>query len=70
MHFSRNDRVHVGYPPYEITTERDDVSLNLMSPRGEGWTRELRALFVGSTTNAVMLMANRPVQIAAGRTPG
>lgn len=61
-------RVHVGYPPDEInaTAERDDVTLILMSPQGEGWTRELRALFLGSTTNAVMRRAHRPVLIAAG----
>jgi nucleotide-binding universal stress UspA family protein len=64
-------RVHVGYPPDEInaTAERDDVSLILMSPLGEGWTRELRALFIGSTTNAVMRRAHRPVLIAAGHPP-
>ncbi len=61
-------RVHVGYPPEEInaTAERDDVTLILMSPQGEGWTRELKALFIGSTTNAVMRRAHRPVLIAAG----
>lgn len=64
-------RVHVGYPPDEInaTAEREDASLILMSPRGEGWTRELRALFIGSTTNAVTRRANRPVLIAAGKNP-
>jgi nucleotide-binding universal stress UspA family protein len=65
-------RVHVGYPPDEInaTAERDDVTLILMSPHGEGWTRELRALFIGSTTNAVMRRANRPVLITAGHPTG
>jgi nucleotide-binding universal stress UspA family protein len=65
-------RVHVGYPPDEInaTAERDDVSLILMSPQGEGWSRELRAFFVGSTTDAVIRWAKRPVLIAAGRTTG
>lgn len=64
-------RVHAGYPPDEInaTAERDDVSLILMNPLGEGWTRELRALFIGSTTNAVMRRARRPVLIAAGHPP-
>ena len=64
--------VHVGYPPDEInaTAERSDITLILMSPQGEGWTRELRALFIGSTTNAVMRRAHRPVLIAAGRTTG
>jgi nucleotide-binding universal stress UspA family protein len=61
--------VHVGYPPDEITAtaERDDVSLILMSPRGEGWTRELRALFLGSTTNAVVRRAHCPVLVTAHR---
>lgn len=64
-------RVHVGYPPDEInaTAERDDVTLILMSPQGEGWTRELRALFIGSTTNAVIRRAHRPVLITAGQKP-
>jgi nucleotide-binding universal stress UspA family protein len=62
-------RVHVGYPPDEITAtaERDDVSLILMSPQGEGWTRELRALFLGSTTNAVVRRAQCPVLVTARR---
>lgn len=62
--------VHVGYPPDEInaTAERDEVSLILMSPRGEGWTRELKALVLGSTTNAVIRRSYRPVLIAAGHT--
>jgi nucleotide-binding universal stress UspA family protein len=61
--------VHVGYPPDEINTsaERSNITLILMSPRGEGWTRELRALFIGSTTNAVIRRADRPVLIAAGQ---
>lgn len=64
--------VHVGYPPDEInaTAERTNITLILMSPQGAGWTRELRALFIGSTTNAVMRRASRPVLIAAGRTTG
>lgn len=63
-------RVHVGYAPDEInaTAGQEDVTLILMSPVGEGWTRELRALFLGSTTNAVMRRAHRPVLIAAGHT--
>jgi nucleotide-binding universal stress UspA family protein len=62
-------RVHVGYPPDEITATagRSNATLILMSPLGEGWTRELRALFIGSTTNAVIRRADRPVLIAAGR---
>jgi len=61
--------VHIGYPPDEInaTAERSSATLILMSPQGEGWTRELRALFIGSTTNAVIRRAHRPVLIAAGR---
>jgi len=61
-------RVHVGYPPDEInaTAERENASLILMSPQGEGWTRELKTLFIGSTTTAVIRRANRPVLIAAG----
>jgi nucleotide-binding universal stress UspA family protein len=64
--------VHVGYPPDEInaTADRSDVTLILMSPQGKGWTRELRALFIGSTTNAVIRRAHRPVLIAAGQSPG
>lgn len=63
-------RVHIGYAPDEInaTAGQEDVTLILMSPVGEGWTRELRALFLGSTTNAVMRRAHRPVLIAAGHT--
>jgi len=65
-------RVQVGYPPEEVhaAAERDDISLILMSPQGEGWTREIRALFVGSTTNAVIRRVTRPVLIAAGTLPG
>lgn len=62
--------VHVGYPPDEInaTAERSEISLILMSPHGEGWTRELRTLFIGSTTTAVIRRAQVPVLIAAGQT--
>ena len=61
-------RVHVGYPPDEIhtTAERENASLILMSPQGEGWTRELKTLFLGSTTTAVIRRAQVPVLIAAG----
>ena len=61
-------RVHVGYTPDEIvaTAERDDVTLILMSPQGEGLSREIRALFIGSTTNVVIRRANRPVLVTAG----
>ena len=60
--------VHVGYPPDEITATADRLSatLILMSPKGEGWMRELRALFIGSTTNAVVRRAHRAVLITAG----
>jgi nucleotide-binding universal stress UspA family protein len=63
--------VHVGYPPDEInaSADRSEVTLILMSPQGEGWTRELRALFIGSTTNAVIRRTHRPVLIAAGHPP-
>ncbi|NLD57010.1 MAG: universal stress protein [Methanomicrobiales archaeon] len=65
-------QVQVGYPPEEVhaAAERDNISLILMSPQGEGWTREIRALFVGSTTNAVIRRVTRPVLIAAGTLPG
>jgi nucleotide-binding universal stress UspA family protein len=61
--------VHVGYPPDEInaTAERSDVTLILISPQGEGWGRELRSLFIGSTTNAVIRRTHRPVLIVAGQ---
>jgi len=64
-------RVHVGYPPDEInaTAERENASLILMSPQGEGWTRELKTLFIGSTTTAVIRRAQVPVLVAAGRNP-
>lgn len=60
-------KVHVGYPPDEITAtaEREGITLILMSPQGEGLTRELRALFIGSTTNAVIRRAHCPVLITA-----
>ena len=64
-------RVHVGYPPDEIiaTADREDVSLILMSPQGEGWSRELRTLFIGSTTNAVVRRAHQPVLVmTSGRS--
>lgn len=63
--------VHVGYPPDEInaTADRLGATLILMSPRGEGWSRELRTLFIGSTTNAVMRRATRPVLILSGSKP-
>ena len=61
-------RVHVGYPPDEInaTAERENASLILISPQGEGWTRELKTLFLGSTTTAVIRWAKVPVLVATG----
>lgn len=58
-------QVRVGYPPEEIISvaENEDVSLIAMSPQGEGWLRELRELFVGSTTCAVARRALRPLLI-------
>jgi len=63
---SADARIHVGYPSEEIiaTAKRDDVTLILMTPVGEGWTRELRALFIGSTTNAVIRRAHCAVLVA------
>jgi nucleotide-binding universal stress UspA family protein len=63
--------VHVGDPPDEInaTAERNDITLILMTPRGEGWTRELRSFVIGSTTNTVIRRVQRPVLIASGTPP-
>ena len=63
--FNAVSRVHVGYPPDEIiaTADNDDVSVIVLSPYGEGWVRDLKALFVGSTTGAVVRKAYRPVLI-------
>ncbi|MDO9033615.1 MAG: universal stress protein [Methanoregula sp.] len=62
-------RACVGYAPDEIsaTAERDNVTLILMSPHGEGWTRSLRTLFIGSTTSAVIRRVHRPVLVTAGQ---
>jgi nucleotide-binding universal stress UspA family protein len=62
--------VHVGNPPEEIlaTALREDVTLILMSPRGAGWTRELRSLVLGSTTDAVIRQTHCPVLVSAGHT--
>ena len=62
-------RACAGYAPEEIsaTAERDNVSLILMSPHGEGWSRNLRTLFIGSTTSAVIRRVHRPVLITAGQ---
>lgn len=66
--FSVTSRVHVGNPPDEITAtaDREEVTLILMSRRGGGWTRELRTLILGSTTNAVIRQARRSILITAG----
>lgn len=66
--FNAISRVTVGYPPDKIiaTADNDDVSIIVMSPYGEGWVRELKALFVGSTTGAVMRRAYHPVLIVKG----
>ena len=61
-------RVSAGYAPAEIeaTAERDNVTLILMSPHGEGWTRNLRTLFIGSTTSAVIRRVHRPLLVTTG----
>ncbi|WAC05912.1 MAG: universal stress protein [Methanoregula sp.] len=63
--FNAISRVHVGYAPDEIiaTADIEDVSVIVMSPYGEGWVRDLKALFMGSTTGAVVRRAQRPVLI-------
>jgi nucleotide-binding universal stress UspA family protein len=60
--FNAISRVTVGYPPDEIiaTADNNDISIIVMSPYGEGWVRDLKALFVGSTTSAVIRRAYRP----------
>lgn len=65
-------RVSIGYPPDEIVEAALDekVSLVLMSPQGAGWVRELRTLFVGSTTSSVIRRATCPVLIATGNRQG
>jgi len=62
-------RACAGYAPDEInaTAERDNVTLILMSPHGEGWTRNLRTLFIGSTTSAVIRRVHRPVLVTSGK---
>lgn len=61
-------RACTGYAPEEInaTAERDDVTLILMSPYGEGWTRNLMTLFIGSTTSAVIRRVHRPILVTTG----
>lgn len=67
--FNAVSRVHVGYPPDEIiaTADNDDVSVIVMNPYGEGWVRDLKALFIGSTTGAVVRRAYRPVFIVKNK---
>jgi nucleotide-binding universal stress UspA family protein len=62
-------RACAGYAPDEIiaTAERDNVTLILMSPHGEGWIRNIRTLFIGSTTSAVMRRVHRPLLVTAGQ---
>ncbi|MEI6293302.1 MAG: universal stress protein [Methanomicrobiales archaeon] len=57
--------VRVGYPPDEINllAGQEQVTLIAMSPMGEGWRRELKELFVGSTTYAVVRRTERPVLV-------
>ena len=61
-------RVSTGYAPDEInaTAERDNVTLILMSPYGEGWARNLLTLFIGSTTSAVIRRVHRPILVTTG----
>jgi nucleotide-binding universal stress UspA family protein len=61
-------RACAGYAPDEINAaaERDNVTLILMSPHGEGWIRNIRTLFIGSTTSAVMRRVHRPVLVTTG----
>jgi nucleotide-binding universal stress UspA family protein len=63
--FSVKDFVRTGYPPEEINllAEQEHATLIAMSPLGEGWIRELKELFVGSTTYAVARRADLPVLI-------
>jgi len=61
-------RAHAGYAPDEINAaaERDNVTLILMSPYGEGRARNLITLFIGSTTSAVIGRVHRPVLVTTG----
>jgi nucleotide-binding universal stress UspA family protein len=63
--FSVKDVIRTGYPPEEIIllAEQEHATLIAMSPLGEGWIRELKELFVGSTTYAVVRRADLPVLI-------
>jgi nucleotide-binding universal stress UspA family protein len=62
-------RASTGYAPDEINAvaERDNVTLILMSPHGEGWMRNIRTLFIGSTTSAVIRRVHRPVLVTTGQ---
>lgn len=63
--FSVQDSIRTGYPPEEINliAGQEHATLIAMSPLGEGWIRELKELFVGSTTYAVVRRADLPVLI-------
>jgi len=67
--FHVENHVRTGYPPDEIISlaETNSVTLIAMSPHGEGWLREVRELFVGSTTDAVVRRAGLPVIIIRGK---
>jgi len=57
--------VLAGYPPDEINSlaDEENVTLIALSPLGEGWVRELKEFFVGSTTYAVVRRATHPVLV-------
>jgi nucleotide-binding universal stress UspA family protein len=57
--------VRVGYPPDEINlvAGQENATFIALSPLGEGWVRELKEFFVGSTTFAVVRRATRPVLV-------
>jgi nucleotide-binding universal stress UspA family protein len=57
--------VRAGYPPDEIDrlAAEEDATLIAMSPHGEGWMRDVRELFIGSTTDAVARRVVRPLLV-------
>jgi nucleotide-binding universal stress UspA family protein len=63
--FTVKDYVRVGYPPDEINilAGQEQATVIAMSPVGEGWLRGLKELVVGSTTDAVVRRADRPVLV-------
>jgi nucleotide-binding universal stress UspA family protein len=63
--FSVKDYIRIGYPPDEINllAGQEHATLIAMSPLGEGWIRELKEVFVGSTTYAVVRRTELPVLI-------